>query len=238
MSRRLALLTAASPARTVDVGFCASDGSGFFLEQPADHLERWNLPYDNGSHLVIDWRPDRRVCGRNVSSYFVDVSTSVPVLSFFARIFGSFPQDICAPGGSKARDAVDIEESVEAACAPYPPASDGCQSERQTSFAIPAALRTLSSWDVEVTVRGYGSHAAVGDAKGAPPTDCTWWCHKYRRAAPVGAGGAGRRRRRRRRALDHAAAAAAAARAGSAACGSGWVGGQVGHRSPNYSENT
>jgi len=187
----LALLTAASPARTVDVGFCASDGSGFFLEQPADHLERWNLPYDNGSHLVIDWRPDRRVCGRNVSSYFVDVSTSVPVLSFFARIFGSFPQDICAPGGSKARDAVDIEESVEAACAPYPPASDGCQSERQTSFAIPAALRTLSSWDVEVTVRGYGSHAAVGDAKGAPPTDCTWWCHKYRRAAPVGAGGAG-----------------------------------------------
>ena len=174
----LALLTAASPARTVDVGFCASDGSGFFLEQPADHLERWNLPYDNGSHLVIDWRPDRRVCGRNVSSYFVDVSTSVPVLSFFARIFGSFPQDICAPGGSKARDAVDIEESVEAACAPYPPASDGCQSERQTSFAIPAALRTLSSWDVDV-------------AKGAPPTQGTWWCHKYRRAAPVGAGGAG-----------------------------------------------
>ena len=58
----IALLTAASPARTVDVGFCASDGSGFFLEQPADHLERWNLPYDNGSHLVIDWRPDRRVC--------------------------------------------------------------------------------------------------------------------------------------------------------------------------------
>ena len=185
----LALLTAASPARTVDVGFCASDGSGFFLEQPADHLERWNLPYDNGSHLVIDWRPDRRVCGRNVSSYFVDVSTSVPVLSFFARIFGSFPQDICAPGGSKARDAVDIEESVEAACAPYPAAWDGCQSERQTSFAIPAALRTLSSWDVEVTVRGYGSHAPVGDAAAAP-TQCTWWCHKYRRAG-AGADAAG-----------------------------------------------
>ena len=51
-------------------------------------MERWELPYDNGTHLVIDWRPDRRVCGRNVSSYFVDVSTSVPVLSFFARIFG------------------------------------------------------------------------------------------------------------------------------------------------------
>ena len=224
----IALLTAASPARTVDVGFCASDGSGFFLEQPADHLERWNLPYDNGSHLVIDWRPDRRVCGRNVSSYFVDVSTSVPVLSFFARIFGSFPQDICAPGGSKARDAVDIEESVEAACAPYPPASDGCQSERQTSFAIPAALRTLSSWDVEVTVRGYGSHAAVGDAKG-----------RRRRTARGGATSTA--------APPPSAPAARAApttpppsagRAGSAACGSGWVGGQVGHRSPNYSETT
>ena len=90
----------------MEVGFCDASGSGFHLVQPASHLERWALPVDNGTHLVIPWRPDGRACGRNVSSYFVDVQTSTPVLNLFMGLFGSFPQDLCDPRGSKAKNAV------------------------------------------------------------------------------------------------------------------------------------
>jgi len=96
--------SAANP--DLEVGFCNSDGSGFVLKQPADQLERWELPHDNGTHLVIDWTNDKRVSGRNVSEYYVDVKASAPVLNLFVGTFGGFPQDICAPGGSKAKDAV------------------------------------------------------------------------------------------------------------------------------------
>ena len=90
----------------MEVGFCDASGSGFHLVQPASHLERWALPVDNGTHLVIPWKPDGRACGRNVSSYFVDVQTSTPVLNLFMGLFGSFPQDLCDPRGSKAKNAV------------------------------------------------------------------------------------------------------------------------------------
>mmetsp|Transcript_28414 Transcript_28414/g.62217 ORF Transcript_28414/g.62217 Transcript_28414/m.62217 type:complete len:234 (+) Transcript_28414:267-968(+) len=162
----------------IEVGFCNSDGSGFLLQQPAEHMERWSLPYSNGSHLVIDWRPDRRVCGRNVSSYYVDVQTTRGWLNFFISTFGSFPQDVCAPGGSQARNAVDVEEeSPGGTCTPYP--WNAFASSRRMSFAIPAALRTLTNLDVAVTVRAYGSHSPIGDPERR--TDVLWWCHKYRR---------------------------------------------------------
>ena len=95
----------------MEVGFCSGRGSGFHYTQPADAVERWALPRDNGSHLLIAWHPDRRACGLNVSSYHVDVQTSTPFLNFFMGIFGTFPQDLCVPGGSKARNAVEVEES-------------------------------------------------------------------------------------------------------------------------------
>ena len=37
----------------LEVGFCESDGSGFSEVQPADQIERWTLPRDNGTHLEI-----------------------------------------------------------------------------------------------------------------------------------------------------------------------------------------
>ena len=37
----------------------------------------------------------------------------------------------------------------------------------------------MASWDIFVTVRGYGSHAPLGQPSEATP--CEWWCHKYRR---------------------------------------------------------
>ena len=51
-------LAAATPMRTekqppdLEVGFCDSSGRGFFREQPMDQLERWEMPFDNGTHLV------------------------------------------------------------------------------------------------------------------------------------------------------------------------------------------
>ena len=53
----------------LEVGFCDSNGHGFSTKQPADHIERWSLPRDNGTHLVIPWRPHSKACGRNVTSY-------------------------------------------------------------------------------------------------------------------------------------------------------------------------
>ena len=89
----------------LEVGFCDSNGHGFSTKQPADHIERWSLPRDNGTHLVIPWRPHSKACGRNVTSYDVDVTTSASFLNFFVNAFGSFPQDMCDPRGSKAREA-------------------------------------------------------------------------------------------------------------------------------------
>jgi hypothetical protein len=183
-----------TPSR-VQTAFCRSDGSGFLAEQPADQLERWSPILDNGTHLVIDWRADSRVCARNVTSYFVEVSTSTHLLNFFIGRFGSFPQDLCAAEGSKAREAVQVEEE-EPVCSPYE--ARCARKDRRTAFGIPAPLLQLLKWDVEVTVRAYGSHAALGKPEDVMPA--SWWCHMYRRVSseesfPDGQQVAGRRRR-------------------------------------------
>ena len=145
-------------------------------EQPADQLERWDLPYDNGTHVVILWKNDKRVSGRNVSMYHVDVRTSVPVLNFFVGQFGGFPQDVCAPGGSKARNQVNVEGSA-GACSPY--GLEDHHVQRRTAFEIPPTLRKLAKWDIDVRVRGYGAHTPIGRPKEEVRT--TWWCKVYRR---------------------------------------------------------
>ena len=96
-------LSAATGA--IEIGFCDSAGNGFFTEQPADQLERWSLPKDNGSHVVVHWSAAKKACGLNITSYLVDVSSSLPLLDHATRFFGAFPQDICA-GDSKARKTV------------------------------------------------------------------------------------------------------------------------------------
>ncbi len=167
----------------MEVGFCdGRTGDGFYTTQPADHLERWSLPVDNGTHLIIPWRPERRACGLNVSSYWVDVKTSTPVLNLFIGLFGSFPQDLCDPRGSKARDAVNVVDSG-GTCSPY--AGGTCSSRlRFTSFDVPASLRQMTKMDVQITVRGYGSLSPVG--RPSERTPWVMWCHKYRKArAPL-----------------------------------------------------
>ena len=167
----------------MEVGFCdGRTGDGFYTTQPADHLERWSLPVDNGTHLIIPWRPGRRACGLNVSSYWVDVKTSTPVLNLFIGLFGSFPQDLCDPRGSKARDAVNVVDSG-GTCSPY--AGGTCSSRlRFTSFDVPASLRQMTKMDVQITVRGYGSLSPVG--RPSERTPWVMWCHKYRKArAPL-----------------------------------------------------
>jgi len=210
------LLPAAATPR-VQTAFCSSDGSGFLAVQPADQLERWSPMIDNGTHLVIDWRADPRLCGRNVTAYFVEVSTSTQMLNFFIGRFGSFPQDLCAPGGSKARAAVEVEEE-QPVCSPY---EAWCaRKARRTAFEIPSALLQLLKLDVEVTVRAYGSHAPPGrphEAVAAP-----WWCHKYRRvgradSAEEVAVAARRAAAARKRGLSAAALTVGAAAAAAAA---------------------
>ena len=126
----------------------------------------------------MPWHPDRRLCGRNISSYYVDVKTSTPILNFFMGVFGSFPQDLCDPAGSKAREAVNVEDSVSGStCSPY---GRLCTTTRQTAFEVPAALRRMAALDVQVTVRGYGTHSPPGSPEHR--ADVVFWCHKYRKA--------------------------------------------------------
>ena len=163
----------------LDVGFCEDNGDGFFGAQPVSQLERWQLPVDNGSHLVIRWSPAARLNGRNVTAYKVDVRTSAPVLNLFVAVYGGFPQDLCAPGGSKARAAVSVSDS-KGSCSPYPARASSI--EYLTSFEIPSSLRQLASWDITVTARGYGAHAPVG-GKPELAQAAVFWCHKYRRSS-------------------------------------------------------
>ena len=160
----------------LEVGFCDSNGHGFSTKQPADHIERWSLPRDNGTHLVIPWRPHSKACGRNVTSYDVDVTTSASFLNFFVNAFGSFPQDMCDPRGSKAREATSATAPT---CSAY---EKGCEkNERLATFIVPRALRKLTLLDVEVTVRAYGSLAPLGKPQ-EKGERVVHWCHKYRKA--------------------------------------------------------
>ena len=84
-------------------------------------------------------------------------------------------EQICAPGGSKARDAVNVEGSV-GTCTPY--SADSHRFDREAAFEIPRVMRMLARWDVEVTVRGWGAVHALGKPDDVQPV--TWWCHKYR----------------------------------------------------------
>ena len=174
------ILSAATGA--IEIGFCDSAGNGFFTEQPADQLERWSLPKDNGSHVVVHWSAAKKACGLNITSYLVDVSSSLPLLDHATRFFGAFPQDICA-GDSKARKTVgrktDGVAHVElpSTCSPYPSA---CSKEQHLSAVpIPWALRFIARLDVVVTIRMYGTLAPVGRPSSGRPV--VWSCHKYRR---------------------------------------------------------
>ena len=160
----------------LEVGFCDSNGQGFSTKQPADHIERWSLPRDNGTHLVIPWRPHSKACGRNVTSYDVDVTTSASFLNFFVNAFGSFPQDMCDPRGSKAREATSASAPT---CSLYEKSCE--KNERLATFIVPRALRKLTLLDVEVTVRAYGSLAPLGKPQ-EKGERVVHWCHKYRKA--------------------------------------------------------
>ncbi|KAL1527620.1 hypothetical protein AB1Y20_009006 [Prymnesium parvum] len=159
----------------MEVGFCDCDLRGFSLQQPTCQHDRWDLPVSNGTHLLITWRPDRRLCGMNVSSYFLDVRTSTPLVNFFMGIFGAFPQDMCDPRGSKARDAVHAADARGRTCSTYP---RRCDFGRQTSFELPPALKKVVQTGVQVSTMAYGTISPPGDP--AVRSNVTFWCHVYR----------------------------------------------------------
>lgn len=161
----------------MEIGFCDSSMNGFFLVQPADQLERWTLPIDNGTHLTVPWRPDKRLCGKKVSSMYVDVKTSTNFVNFFMGIFGSFPQDQCDPAGSKGRSAVNAQDTNGGPCPLY---TWNCDFRRELSFELPGSLRRLVQTGVQVSTIGYGTISPPGNP--AQRTNVTFWCHTYRKA--------------------------------------------------------
>ena len=165
----------------MEVGFCDDAHDGFSRSQPADQVERWELPYDNGTHLVVNWTPARWACYRNVTTYFVDVKTSSSSLNRFVDLFGRMPQDVCA-ADSKARSSVAVDDVQQgggqlSACTPY-----RCYRWRQhtnvSSVPIPRALRALAGLDVIISIR------ATGTVEIRPGVEkkVVFWCHKYRRS--------------------------------------------------------
>ena len=166
----------------IAIGFCDDNGDGFSTVQPAHHVEQWQLPVDNGTHLVIHWRPLRSVCGLNVTQYHVDVRTSSPFLNQFVAIFGKMPQDVCAPGsiarGSVAVDNVQQGDGGPSACTPY---ERYCDEPKVSAVLIARSLRALANLDVWVSVRAFGMVAPQGNARGKQRR-VTFWCHKYRKA--------------------------------------------------------
>ena len=166
----------------IEIGFCDGLGRGFSASvQPSHHVERWQLPRDNGSHLVVDWAPAKSMCGLNVTSYHLDVQTSSPLLNRFVEIFGKMPQDLCSPA-SVARSSVAIDDAPQggaaSVCSPYETA---CTAPRQSAVAIPIVLRTLATWDVVVSVRAYGTVAPQGHpTRPGSEKKVEFWCHKVR----------------------------------------------------------
>lgn len=182
----LVLAAIASAMASFEIGFCNGFGEGYHMRQPDDQVERWELPFDNGTHLIVRWHAAKWACGRNITEYKVDVKTSSALVTAAINFFGRMPQDVCAHG-SVARSKLAVD-GVATGNGPTPCTPYDCRvSTHESAVAIPSGLRWLAGWDITVAVVATGKMAPVR-RYGEPARDekpVVFWAHKYRKVPSV-----------------------------------------------------
>ena len=123
------------------VRFCSRHETGAGAEalvtQPAEQLERMRNFALNRSFFSCDWKADLRLCGRNVTSYFVAVESSSTVVNWALMLFGGFPQSTCSADSKAVNAVVTQDGKTPTSCSPY---GKRChEQDRVSSFAIPGA---------------------------------------------------------------------------------------------------
>ena len=142
--------------------FCSDSSGEAGLEsttnQPTDQLERFEFYSVNRTHFHLQWRASPQLCGKNVTSYLVDVVSSSPIVNLALGWFGSFPQSTCDPD-SKSNNKIKTQNgTVPNACSPY---SLRCNKRRRTStVALPASLWPLVRFaNLQFRIRSVGTLA-------------------------------------------------------------------------------
>mmetsp|Transcript_16195 Transcript_16195/g.32294 ORF Transcript_16195/g.32294 Transcript_16195/m.32294 type:complete len:219 (-) Transcript_16195:10-666(-) len=159
---RLGLHFSAASFYGAEVDFCQAGDTDRFatvLEQPDEHHERISSYVLNQTHFTIEWRADERLCGRNVTEYWVNVETTSWLINSVLYFYGRFPQSTCQQKDSKSVQKIRTQDgSVPNSCSPYP---EGCYlKKRVSSIQLPPGLWALVRWaDVTFRVHTWGALA-------------------------------------------------------------------------------
>ena len=107
-----------------------SEGMDSSKVQPSDQMELFQSFSVNRTHFELRWKSNPQVCGKNVTSYDVDVTSDSVIINAILGWFGAFPQSMCAKG-SKSNNKVRTQEGVVPnSCSPYP---ERCDEEARVS---------------------------------------------------------------------------------------------------------
>lgn len=149
-------------AKSVVMGFCNRKNQNeerfeTHSTQPSEHLERFHSYDINHTHFSLEWSADERLCGNNVTEYWVSVDSNSWIINAALSFYGHFPQSTC--GNSKGNSKVRTQDgSVPNACSPY---RKLCHNRRrQSTLALPTLLWPLIRWArIAFRVQAWGSLA-------------------------------------------------------------------------------
>jgi hypothetical protein len=115
-----------------------SEGMDSSKVQPSDQMELFQSFSVNRTHFELRWKSNPQVCGKNVTSYDVDVTSDSVIINAILGWFGAFPQSMCAKG-SKSNNKVRTQEGVVPnSCSPYPQRCD--EEARVSTIALPVQV--------------------------------------------------------------------------------------------------
>ena len=146
----------------IHLQFCSESSGAEGLKsvgvQPKDQMEVFEKHSVNRTHFALDWRANSQLCGRNVTSYYVDVISNSPVVNLVLTWFGSFPQSTCG-SQSKTNNKVRTQDGkVPESCSPYALRCD--EDLRSSTIALPPIVWMIARWsNLQIRVRSWGELA-------------------------------------------------------------------------------
>eukprot|EP00620_Florenciella_sp_RCC1587_P009891 CAMPEP_0182598470 /NCGR_PEP_ID=MMETSP1324-20130603/88300_1 /TAXON_ID=236786 /ORGANISM="Florenciella sp., Strain RCC1587" /LENGTH=236 /DNA_ID=CAMNT_0024816303 /DNA_START=172 /DNA_END=882 /DNA_ORIENTATION=+ len=147
----------------MQVKYCNNANDPHLLDtQPARQLEQMTAFSLTRSTFAVDWHAAPEVCGRNITSYMVSVSTTSWPINRLMGMFGGFPQSTCS-GSSKVNGQVKTQDGqVPNACSPY---EDVCsERQRRSEVALPSILWVLVEYaDIKFAIHAFGTTEPLAD---------------------------------------------------------------------------
>ena len=143
--------------------FCTDSSGAAGLKsqknQPSDQMERFLGHSVNRTHFKLEWQAHEALCGRNVTSYWVDVYSSSGLINAALGWFGHFPQSTCLAHNSKGGSKVRTQNgTIPDSCSPW---ELHCDTKlRQSTVELPISMWPLVRFaNIEFRIRSWGTLA-------------------------------------------------------------------------------